>query len=159
MTQKSLLTESEQKAYKLITRLKLRKQLKDIHSNMIFHALEMYMTSKKYTEKVIEDKEYKIKYYEKRSIISIIEENKMISETIKSFDIIPTKELLYDISERIDIDIRDINCEIDILKKMNVSFMGYTDTQVIMMKYLKKCIISTKLMYDLIEKNQKPLVT
>ena len=153
MTQKSLLSESEQKAYKLITRLKLRNQLKEIHANMIYHALEMYVTQKKYNEKTIQDKEYKIKYnYEKRCIISIIDENKIISENIKSFDIIPTKEQLFDISERIETDIKDIRCEIEILQKMNVSFMGYTDTQVIMMKYLKKSIISTKLMYDLIEK-------
>ena len=153
MTQKSLLSESEQKAYKLITRLRLRNQLKDIHAKMIYHALEMFSTTKKYNEKSIQDKEYKIKYnYEKRCIISIIEENKIISENIKSFDIIPTKEQLYDISERIETDIKDIKCEIEILQKMNVSFMGYTDTQVIMMKYLKKSIINTKLMYDLIEK-------
>ena len=93
--------------------------------------------------------------YEKRYIISIIDENKILSEKIKSFDIIPTKDQLFDIAERIDIVIKEIKCEVNILQKMNTSFLGYTDTQVIMIKYLKKCIQNTKLMFDLIEKKPK----
>ena len=38
---------------------------------------------------------------------------------------------------------------------MNISFLGYTETQSIMIKYLKKCIQNTKLMFDLIEKKPK----
>ena len=156
MTQKSILTESEQKAYKLITRLKIRNQLKDIHSNIIFHSLKMICITRKFKRNIIKEKEYEMEYnYEKRCIISIIDENKILSEKIKSFDIIPTKDQLYDIAERIDIVIKEIKCEVNILQKMNTSFLGYTDTQVIMIKYLKKCIQNTKLMFDLIEKKPK----
>ena len=156
MTQKSILTESEQKAYKLITRLKIRNQLKDIHSNIIYHSLKMICMTQKFKRNSIKEKEYEMEYnYEKRCIISIIDENKILSEKIKSFDIIPTKDQLYDIAERIDIVIKEIKSEVNILQKMNTSFLGYTDTQVIMIKYLKKCIQNTKLMFDLIEKKPK----
>ena len=116
MTQKSILTESEQKAYKLITRLKIRNQLKDIHSNIIYHSLKMICMTKKFKRNSIKEKEYEMEYnYEKRYIISIIDENKILSEKIKSFDIIPTKDQLYDIAERIDIVIKEIKSEVNIL--------------------------------------------
>ena len=57
--------------------------------------------------------------YQKRCIISIIDENKILSEKIKSFDIIPTKDQLFDIAERIDFAIKEIKCEVNILQKMN----------------------------------------
>ena len=62
MAQKSLLTESEQKAYKLITRIQLRNKLKDINSQLIFHALQMSILSKRFKMKRIEVKEYKMKF-------------------------------------------------------------------------------------------------
>ena len=156
MTQKSILTENEQKSYKLITRLKIRNQLKDIHSNIIYHSFKMLIISSDFKKNVIQEKKYEMEYnYEKRCIISIIDENKILSEKIKSFDIIPTKDQLFDIAERIDFAIKEIKCEVNILQKMNFSFLGYTDTQVIIIKYLKKCIQNTKLMFDLIEKKPK----
>ncbi len=157
MTQKSILTENEQKSYKLITRLKIRNQLKDIHSNIIYHCFKMLIISSDFKKNVIQEKKYEMEYnYEKRCIISIIDENKILSEKIKSFDIIPTKDQLFDIAERIDFAIKEIKFEVNILQKMNFSFLGYTDTQVIIIKYLKKCIQNTKLMFDLIEKKPKP---
>ena len=56
----------------------------------------------------------------------------------------------------IDFVIKEIKFEVNILQKMNFSFLDYTDTQVIIIKYLKKCIQNTKLMFDLIEKKPKP---
>lgn len=41
--------------------------------------------------------------------------NKILSEKIKSFDIIPTKAQLFDISERIDLVIKEIKSEVNIL--------------------------------------------
>ena len=156
MTQKSILTENEQKAYKLITRLKIRNQLKDIHSNIIFHSLKMICITRKFKRNIIKEKEYEMEYnYEKRYIISIIDENKILSEKIKSFDIIPTKDQLNAIVERIIIEIKEINNEVNILQKINNSFLSYTDTQAVMIKYLKKCIQNTKLMLDLINKKPK----
>jgi len=153
MTQKSILTESEQRSYKLITRLKFRNELKDIYSKMIFHAFKMVKTKIENKKKIIDVKEFEIKYsYEKRSVISLIEENKILLEKIKSFYFIPTKEQLYDISERIDLDIKEIKNEIEILTNMNLVFSSYTDSQVNMIKYLKKSIQNTSLMLSLIEK-------
>ena len=43
LTKKSVLNENELKSYKLITRLKIRYQLKDIHSYMIYHGFKMFI--------------------------------------------------------------------------------------------------------------------
>ncbi len=106
---KKILTENEQKAYQLITRLKIRNQLKDIHSNIIFHSLKMIWITRKFKRNIIKEKEYEMEYnFEKRCMISVIYENKILSEKIKSFDIITTKYQLFDIAERIDIVIKEI---------------------------------------------------
>ena len=153
LTQKSILSESELKSYKLITRLKIRNELKDIYSNIIFHGIKMFIIQNRYINDNISQKRYEMEYnYEKRNVNLMIEECRFLSEKLKSFDIIPTKDQLYDIAERILEDIKCINNEVNILKKLNSSFLGYTDTQVVMIKYLKKCIQNTKLMLDLIEK-------
>ena len=153
LTQKSILSESELKSYKLITRLKIRNELKDIYSNIIFHGIKMFIIQNRYINDNISQKRYEMEYnYEKRNVNLMIEECRFLSEKLKSFDIIPTKDQLYDIAERILEDIKYINNEVNILKKLNSSFLGYTDTQVVMIKYLKKCIQNTKLMLDLIEK-------
>ena len=153
LTQKSILSESELKSYKLITRLKIRNELKDIYSNIIFHGIKMFIVQNRYVNDNISQKRYEMEYnYEKRNVNLMIEECKFLSEKLKSFDIIPTKDQLYDIAERILEDTKCINNEVNILKKLNSSLLGYTDTQVVMIKYLKKCIQNTKLMLDLIKK-------
>ena len=157
LTKKSVLNENELKSYKLITRLKIRYQLKDIHSYMIYHGFKMFIINKNYkSEEMNNQKKYEIEFnYEKRNIIHMIEKNKILSERIKSFDIIPTKDQLNAIVERIIIEIKEINNEVNILQKINNSFLSYTDTQAVMIKYLKKCIQNTKLMLDLINKKPK----
>ena len=156
LTKKSILNESELKSYKLITRLKIRYQLKDINSYIVYHGFKMFIIKKIYQSDQINQKQFEIKYnYEKRNIMNMIEKNKFLFEKIKTFDIIPTKDQLYDIVERIIIEIKDINNEVSILQKINNSFLSYTDTQVVMIKYLKKCIQNTKLMLDLIDKKPK----
>ena len=156
LTQKSILSESEMKSYKLITRIKIRNQLKDIHSYLIYCGIKMKNIKNSFKKEIINQKEYDIKFnYEKRRVINLIDERKMLIEKIKSFDIIPTKDQLYDITERIDIDIKNIFDEVKILQKLNSSFLIYTDSQVGMIKYLKKCIQNTKLMLDLIDKKPK----
>ena len=156
LTKKSILTENELKSYKLITRLKIRYQIKDIHSYMIYHGFKMVIIKKKYQNEEMNQKHFEINFnYEKRNIMNMIEKNKLLSEKIKTFDIIPTKDQLYDIVERIIIEIKEINNEVSILQKINNSFLSYTETQVVMIKYLKKCIQNTKLMLELIDKKPK----
>ena len=156
LTKKSLLNENETKSYKLITRLRIKNELKDIYSNIIYHSIKIVIVENKYFFDNISQKKYEIDYnFERRNVILNIDKKKYLSEKIKSFDIIPTKDQLYDIAERIIDDIKDINNEVKLLQKLNNSFLGYTDTQVVMIKYLKKCIQNTKLMLDLIEKKPK----
>ena len=156
LTKKSILTENELKSYKLITRLKIRYQIKDIHSYMIYHGFKMVIIKKNYQSEQMNQKHFEIKFnYEKRNIMNMIEKNKILSERIKSFDIIPTKDQLNAIVERIIIEIKEINNEVNILQKINNSFLSYTETQVVMIKYLKKCIQNTKLMLELIDKKPK----
>lgn len=152
MTKKSILTESEQKAYKLITRLKLRTEIKNIHSHIVSHYLNMALLKKRKVKSLLTDKDYEISNnYEKRSIISWIDTKKMKNRNIKNFEFIPTKEQLFDICERIDTDIKEIKQEINSLSYINDSVIGYTESQVDMVKYLKKNIYATKLMYGIIE--------
>jgi hypothetical protein len=150
MTQKSILNETEYKAYKLITRLKLRKEIKDFQSQMIFHCMKMNKLKKK-LKYSSNDKETEIQFnYEKRCIISLIEKIKSKYRTIKTFEFIPTKEQLFDVCERIDTDIKEIKQEIEALKFINDEVINYTDSQIEVVKYLKKNIYATRLMYSLI---------
>ena len=156
LTKKSLLNENETKSYKLITRIKIRNELKDIYSNIIYHCIKIVNIQKKFFNDNISQKKYDIDYnFERRNVVLNIEKKKYLSEKIKSFDIIPTKDQLYDIAERIIDDIKAINNEVKLLQQLNNSMVGYTDTQVVMIKYLKKCIQNTRLMLDLIEKKPK----
>ena len=152
MTQKSILNETEYKAYKLITRLKLRKEIKDFQSQMIYHSIKMNIINKRLKEK--ENKEDEIqRNYEKRCIISLIEKIKSKYRAIKTFEFIPTKEQLFDVCERIDTDIKEIKTEMDALKFINDEVVSYTDSQIEVVKYLKKNIFATRLMYKIIQEN------
>jgi hypothetical protein len=157
MTEKSILNESEQKAYKLITRLKLRKEITDIQSHIVCHSIKMALLRKQKANREIDDKEFDIKYnYQKRCIIKWIDEKKIKDRNIKMFNIIPTKEQLFDICERIHTDIREIKREIESMKLINNSIIGFAESQKNMIMYFQKNVVSTKLLYDLIEK--KPQV-
>ena len=117
MTEKSILTENEFKAFKLITRLKQRKMIRSIQTMMIYQSLLMAKYKQQFNNKEINEKSFHINYnYEKRNIISEIEEIKAKLRIIKSFDIVPTKEQLFDISERIETDFKEIKIELESLK-------------------------------------------
>jgi hypothetical protein len=115
MTKESYLTDSELKAYNLITRIKLRKQIKNIRSTMIYHALRKYNLKEKQGTMTPVDYDRQSSY-EKRCIISLIDRIKGKNRMISTFDYIPTKEQLYDISERIFNDIKRIKQDLDCLK-------------------------------------------
>lgn len=156
MTQKSIMSESEQKAYKLIARLKLRSEVKDIHSHIVLHGLNIFLLSKKKKKNEIDQNNYEIKYNkEKREIYSYIEDKKSCYKRIKTLDIMPTKEQLFDISERIEVDIKEIRREIESLKIINNSIISHTDSQMDMIKYLQKNFFASKLFLELIDK--KPI--
>jgi hypothetical protein len=121
MTEKSILNENEYKAFKLITRLKERKMIRSIQTMMIYQSLLMAKYKKQHDNKEIDEKQFHINYnYEKRNILSEIEEIKAKLRVIKSYDIVPTKEQLFDISERIETDFNEIKKELTALKGNNL---------------------------------------
>lgn len=145
MTQKSILDETEFKAFKLITRLRLRKEIKFLQANLIYES--MLMSKNKMNEE-----SYKL---HKRNVYILIEEIKSKMRRIKTFEFAPTKEQLFDVCERIDNDMNEIINEVESLKILNEDMITYTDNQVEVVKYLKKNIYSMKLIYKTIDKNKK----
>ncbi len=116
MNQASDLNTNEFKAFKLLTRLRKREQIKSLRAKMVHHALLM---SKYKLDNNTEEKNFveskKNYMYEKRNITSNIEEIKQNMLIIKGFDITPTQEHLYDISERIKQNIKEIRDHLDSL--------------------------------------------
>lgn len=154
MTQKSILNETEFKAYKLVTRLKLRKEIKNIQSFMVHICLKMNIL-KIQLRTDPHNQELKDKYMnERRRMIHLISEIKSKYRAIKTFEFVPTKEQLVDVCERIDTDIKEIMVEIDSLKVINEEMINYTDNQIEAIKYIKKNIFATRLIYSNIQKHQ-----
>ncbi len=116
MTQKSLMSDREDKAYKLITRLKYREYNKHKHSELIHHFLLKIKVKREKDKKLLNDKEFdgKSKFL-KRSMMNMISQIKDNNKYIKSCDLIPTKEELFDISEKLDFEIKTIQRELNCL--------------------------------------------
>jgi potassium intermediate/small conductance calcium-activated channel subfamily N protein 2 len=118
MTKESYLNDSELKAYNLITRIRLRKQIRNMQSKMIHHAFRKKLLLNEKHKLSPLDYDVKDKY-EKRCIVRLIEEIKVKNRLIATFDYLPTKEQLYDISERIFNDIKQIKQDLECLKCNN----------------------------------------
>ena len=117
MTQKSVKNENEEKAFKLITRLEYRNKNRHLHSMVIHHFLKMVLVKNKKKNEEIQEKEFQIEMtYNKRCIITIMQEIKENDKYIRSCDFIPTKEQLLDISEKIDAEIKGIHDELITLR-------------------------------------------
>lgn len=148
MTQKSILNENENKAYRLITRLKLRNEIKEAKADMVYRALKMALDKKKLREAKMTEKDFHIKYnFEKRKIANAIETCKDKHRMIKSFEFIPMKEHLFDISERIDSDIKEIKQELQSLNFLNETLINFSDSQIEVAKYLKKNCFAIKVSF------------
>lgn len=120
MTQKSLKSEKEEKAFKLITRLKYRNLNKNLQSSIIFNFFTI-VNMKKTKGEEMNNKSYDIQSkYLRRCIINLIWEIKENNKYIKSCDFIPTKEQLFDISEKLDSDIKDIKNEFESLRSNKI---------------------------------------
>ena len=158
ITQKSILTDMEQKAYKLITRLRHRSQLKNVNANIIYHSLKMIQLKRRYKKSRINSnsKDFDLEFNsEKKEILEQIEEYKIFNEKLKTCDKVQTKDQLIDILEQIEKNIYDIETELDLLEKMNISFSGYKNTQLLMIKFLKKSILNTQFIYEILQRNPK----
>ena len=157
ITQKSILSDTELKAYKLINRLRYRTLLKDVNANIIYHSLKMIQLRKKFKKKDINNQKiYEMEFdLEKKAILNEIENYKIFNEQLKASDKVQTKDQLIDILEQIEKNIYDIEEELIILEKINTSFQGFKNTQLLMIKYLKSNILNTQFIYDILQRNHK----
>ena len=155
MTQKSILNDTEFKSYKLVARLRLRKEIKSIQANLVYESLLMNKV-KKNIQKYPYESKYKIMYEIKKMIIKkLMNQIKAKDKKIKTFEFLPTKEQLYDLSDRIDTDIKELLNEIESLSLINEEMIRYTDSQIAAIKQVKKSIYETELMYNLIINNKE----
>lgn len=121
LTSKSVFNQHENKAFKLIMRLHHREEVKDLRSHMIYCFLKILQMKKRQEDNgdraldISEEEKRKLTHH-KRRIIGFIGEIKDKIRLIKSFEFIPTKEQLMDISERFNMIIRDIKVEFQSLK-------------------------------------------
>ena len=81
ITQKSILSDTELKAYKLINRLRYRTLLKDVNANIIYHSLKMIQLRKKFKKKNINNQRiYEMEFdIEKKAIFNEIENYKIFN--------------------------------------------------------------------------------
>ncbi len=148
MTQKSGLNDYERKAFNLISRLKMRNHIREYHSFIVNHALLMVRHKVRKKNDNTPEKAFQIRFsYEKRKIQTFIDLIKNKMKIIHTFESLSLKERLYDISERIDSDIRDIKRETENLRLLNEIIINFTDCQIENAKNLKKNCYATKMMY------------
>jgi hypothetical protein len=117
----------------------------------------MIQLRKKFKKKNIDNqKSYELEFNaEKKMILNEIESYKIYNEKLKISDKVQTKDQLIDILEQIEKNIYDIEEELIILEKINTSFQGFKNTQLLMIKYLKSNILNTQFIYDILQRNHK----
>ena len=157
ITQKSILSDTELKAFKLINRLRYRSLLKDVNANIIYHSLKMIQLRKKFKKKDINNQKiYEMEFnIEKQAILNEIENYKLFNEQLKASDKVQTKDQLIDILEQIEKNIFDIEEELIIIEKINASFQGFKNTQQLMLKYLRSNILNMQFVYVILQRNHK----
>ena len=148
MTHKSILNENENKSYRLITRIKLRNEIKEEKADIVYRALKMALEKKKLREDKITQKDFHINYsFQKRKIANAIETSNEKLRMIKRFEFTPLKDQLFDISERIDSDIKEIKQELQSLSFLNETLINFSDSQIEVAKYLKKNCFAIKVIF------------
>ena len=91
---------------------------------------------------------------ERRKINNYVLTIKKYQKEIDSFGGIPIKELLFDVSERIDSQINDIKKELYELQTVNEIVLNYTNDLMNISRLLKKSLYATKLLYGIIGKKK-----
>jgi predicted regulator of amino acid metabolism with ACT domain len=155
MTQKSALDENEKRAYNLISRLKLRYEIKEQRAYMIFTYLKMIAFKFQKQDGKISEKIFFINYgYERRNIFTKIEIIKNKHKLIDTFAQISLKEKIFNITDRITNDIKEINEETESIKFISKIIISFCDCQIDMVKNIKKNCYSIRLLYDILQKNK-----
>ena len=118
MTQKSILKENEYKAFKLITRLNAKDEKKNLNSLLIYHSFNLSIQKRLKQDNQIDEKRFHINYNrEKQRIFDLIIKIKSYDRLFSTFDL-TTQDHLYEISNRIDLDFKEMEEEIENLKRL-----------------------------------------
>ena len=145
MTQASMMNENEYKAYKLIMRLNMRKDIKNEQANIIYHFFEMISIKEAYKRNDMLTKDFYIKFVnQKRLATQGMEKNEDRMRTIKSLEFIPVKEHLFNISEKLDMDIKELMDEMENLSFLTKYYVYYIDCQTRVIRLIIKSLYSTK---------------
>ena len=120
MTQKSVLKDNEYKAFKLITRLNAKNELKSINALMVYHCLRLGQLKvrnlSKNPEERLSEEDFELAYSrEKQNVYDLMNRMKSFEKLFSTFDL-STQDHLYEISNRIDTDFKDLEKEIENLK-------------------------------------------
>jgi hypothetical protein len=122
MTQKSVLKENEYKAYKLIMRLNAKDEIKNLKAKMIYYCCKLKILKDQRECNKIDDKIYELSFNrERQNVYNMINEIKSYEKVFSSIDL-TVQDHLYEISNRIDLDFKDFEKEIDNLRG-KINFM------------------------------------
>ena len=156
MTNKTAKNEGEEKAFKLITRIEYRKIVKNNQANLIYLSIQYAILN---LEKGDEDYQSIVNSKEQNKIKKRmnleVKKIKKNEKYIKTCDLAPIKEQLFDIHERITTDIKNIKFELNFLDTLNLSMKKFTNFQLKCLDNLKKDLYSTKMFYDLVSQHKE----
>ena len=173
LTQKSTLSENEKKSFELINRLRIRFLKKNIQSFIVYSTIKVVIEKYKIKNKeekmingnskvlngnlkenFIEEEDLKIAI-EIRKINNFILKVENYNKEIDSYGTVPLKEILYNISERIDFQINDIKNELEELQMVNEIVLNYSEDLMNINRLLKKSLYANKLIYAIIQSKKE----
>jgi hypothetical protein len=112
-------SEKEEKVLKLITRLKYRDMNRNIYSKIIYNYFNMIKYKKNTMNQNNQEQSIKIKWtYHRRVIINHLDEIRENNKHIKSCNLVPHREQILDIYEKLKSDIKSIKDEILLIKSI-----------------------------------------
>lgn len=153
MTNKTAKNENEEKAFKLITRIQYRKVVKNHQAHLIYLAIQYALLNIERDEEDFLGINGKEMNKIKKKMNLQVKKIKQNEKFIKTCDLAPVKEQLFDIHERITTDIKNIKFELNFLDTLNLSMKKFTNFQLKCLDNLKKDLYSTKMFYDLLSQN------
>lgn len=116
MTQESVLRDNEYKSFKLLTRLNAKYEKKSIYSSMVFHCMKLKVQKDLKENGKINEKQFQLAYNrEKQNIYDLIFKIKSYERLFATFEL-STQDHLFEISNRIDLDFKDLEKDILNLK-------------------------------------------
>ena len=155
LTQKTKFSEMEFKAFRIITRVKYRKQIKNYQSLMIYNYMKMKRVKLNYENMHVSENQFHIKYTGyKRDIYIFIENIKNLNRNIEALEDLSIKDSLFEIKERVYTDLMEIKREISFLNNIGDTLIKYYESQVHTSKQIKYLMFIYQRMHKTIYNNQ-----